>query len=282
VEAIEELRSKHSLPTLLAVSSMARSSYYYHKKRLKATDKYSVERAAIFDIYHQNKGRYGYRRITEALRRQGVLINHKTVSKLMLELGIKCEVRKKRYRSYKGEKGTIAENTLNRNFKAQEPNSKWATDVAVFSLFGQKLYLSPVIDLFNGEIISYDISDKPNLQQTMTMLEKAFQKIPDNSNLMLHSDQGWQYQHQTYRQALKSKGIIQSMSRKGNCLDNAVVENFFGHVKSELLYLQKFKSIKHFKRELNDYLEYYNNDRIKIKLNGLSPVKYRTQFLKSI
>ena len=256
---------------------MARSSYYYHKKRFDKVDKYCVEREAILAIYHKNKGRYGYRRITQELRNQGILLNHKTVSKLMLQLGIKCQVRRKKYRSYKGEKGKIAENILDRRFTTSQPNRKWATDVAVFSLLGEKLYLSPIIDLFNGEIISYDISKSPNLQQTMTMIEKAFKKIPDNSRLILHSDQGWQYQHQSYRQALKNKGVIQSMSRKGNCLDNAMVENFFGHVKAELFYLQKFKSIEHLKKELIDYMEYYNNERIKIKLKGLSPVKYRTQ-----
>jgi len=166
---------------------------------------------------------------------------------------------------------------LERNFKADKPNQKWATDVTEFTLFGEKLYLSPVIDLFNGEIISYSIAHNPNLQQTMDMLQKAFRKIPNHTNLILHSDQGWQYQHKNYRIALKKKGIRQSMSRKGNCLDNAVIENFFGHLKSELLYLQKFDSIQHFENELKMYINYYNNKRIKLKLNGLSPIQYRTQ-----
>jgi transposase InsO family protein len=183
----------------------------------------------------------------------------------------------RRYRSYKGEVGKIAPNVLQRDFKADKPNQKWVTDVTEFSLFGTKLYLSPILDLFNGEIVSYSISERPTFQQTMDMLDKAFTKIPDNTSLILHSDQGWQYQMKRYQHRLQKKGIIQSMSRKGNCYDNSVMENFFGLLKSELLYLQGFKSIEHFRMELEDYIDYYNNKRIKCKLKGLSPVHYRIQ-----
>lgn len=255
---------------------MARSTFYYHRKRSNEPDKYASHKKEISSIFKKNKGRYGYRRIAETIRKQGFTINHKTVYKLMKELGLKSLVRNKRYRSYKGEVGKIAPNILERNFKAEKLNTKWATDVTEFSIVGNKLYLSPIIDLFNGEIISYNISEHPTLQQTMNMLEKAFEKIPDNSNLILHSDQGWQYQHRNYQYKLKQKGLRQSMSRKGNCLDNAVIENFFGHLKSELLYLQKFESMQQFKMELEEYIHYYNNDRIKLKLNGMSPVQYRT------
>lgn len=255
---------------------MARSTFYYHKKLFDKPDKYSLEKKAIVAIFHKHKGRYGYRRICFEMRNNGSIINHKTVLKLMSELGLKSQVRKKKYRSYKGEVGRIAENVLERNFKAEKPNLKWATDVTEFALFGSKLYLSPIIDLYNGEIISFNLAHHPTLEQTMDMINKAFKKIPDNINLILHSDQGWQYQHKNYQHCLKQKGIIQSMSRKGNCLDNAVIENFFGHLKSELLYLQKFDSMEHFKKELEEYIHYYNNDRIKVKLKGMSPVKYRT------
>ena len=129
--------------------------------------------------------------------------------------------------------------------------------------------------MYNGEIISYNISERPVLGQVMDMLDKAFKKIPDNTNLILHSDQGWQYQHKQYQKRLKDKGIQQSMSRKGNCLDNSVMENFFGLLKSELLYLRDFESIDEFKIELENYIDYYNNKRIKEKLKGMSPVQYR-------
>ncbi len=275
--AIQELRQKYSLSLLLDVTGMAKSSFYYHQKQSKRTDKYKIEKKAISDIFHQNKGRYGYRRITLELRNRGMILNHKTVSKIMKDLGLICKVRMKKYRSYKGEIGRIAPNILDRDFKAVKPNQKWATDVTEFSLFGTKSYLSPIIDLFNGEIISYNITYRPTLDLVMDMVDTAFEKIPDNTNLILHSDQGWHYQHTNYRHKLNHKGIRQSMSRKGNCLDNAVIENFFGLLKSELLYLQEFKSMKHFHQEVKEYIDYYNNKRIKSNLNGLSPVKYRTQ-----
>lgn len=259
---------------------MPKSTFYYHLKKMNRPDKYKEIKTVIEEIYHANKGRYGYRRITMELSSRGYCINHKTVLKLMNECNIKCQVRMRKYRSYKGEVGKVAPNILKRNFKADKPNQKWVTDVTEFSLFGTKLYLSPILDLFNGEIISYNISERPTFHQTVDMLDKAFKKIPDNTELIFHSDQGWQYQMKQYQIRLQKKGIIQSMSRRGNCLDNSVMENFFGLLKSELLYLQEFNSIEHFRKELEDYIDYYNNDRIKCKLKGLSPVQYRIQSQK--
>ena len=241
--------------------------------------KYAEVKSEISSIYHENKGRYGYRRITAERHNKGLALNHKTVQRLMKELGLVCRVRVKKYRSYKGEVGKIAPNLLNRNFRAERPNQKWVTDVTEFSLFGQKLYLSPILDLHNGYLVSYAISERPVLSMVTTMLTKAFETIPDGTGLILHSDQGWQYQHKQYQQMLKAKGIRQSMSRKGNCLDNAVAENFFGLLKSEMFYLQKFQSMQHFKQELIDYLDYYNNRRIKAKLKGLPPAVHRQQAL---
>ena len=212
------------------------------------------------------------------LHNRGYEINHKTVQRLMKQLGLKCMVRLKKYRSYKGERGKIVPDLIQRDFKADAPNQKWTTDITEFSMFGTKLYLSPILDMYNGEIVSYSISDRPVLRQVMEMLDKAFAKIPDNTKLIFHSDQGWQYQHKQYQERLKKKGIRQSMSRKGNCLDNSIMENFFGLLKSELLYLQKFESIEEFWMELEKYIDYYNNKRIKAKLKGLlSPVQYRIQ-----
>lgn len=235
--------------------------------------------AKIKAIYAENKGRVGYRRITLALRQQGRTINHKTVQRLMRQQGIICCVRLKKYKSYKGEVGKIAPNLLERNFEAEKPNQKWVTDVTEFSLFGQKLYLSPVLDLCSRDIVSYTIYNHPVLNMVTEMLDKAFETIPDGTNLILHSDQGWHYQHKQYQRMIKEKGILQSMSRRGNCLDNAVIENFFGLLKSELLYLQKFDSMEHFMAELIDYLDYYNNRRIKAKLKGLPPAIHRQQAL---
>lgn len=248
---------------------------------MNKTDKYEAGKAEITAIYHENKGRYGYRRITIELHNRGIPMNHKTVQKLMKEMGLVCRVRIKKYRSYKGEVGKIAPNLLNRNFVAEKPNQKWVTDVTEFSLFGEKLYLSPILDLYSSDLVSYSISDRPILSMVTTMLDKAFEKIPDGANLILHSDQGWQYQHKQYQRMLHEKGIRQSMSRKGNCLDNAVMENFFGLLKSELLYLQDFESMEHFKQELIAYLDYYNNRRIKAKLKGLPPTLHRQQALSA-
>ena len=273
------LRQEFSLAILLDVAQLPRATFYYHLKRMKGVDKYELAKQEITAIYHENKGRYGYRRITMVLRDRELPLNHKTVQRLMKELGLICHVRMKKYRSYKGEVGKVAPNLLNRDFHADRPNQKWVTDVTEFSLFGEKLYLSPILDLHSSDLVSYTISDRPVLSMVTTMLDKAFEKIPDGTDLILHSDQGWQYQHKQYQRMLREKGIRQSMSRKGNCLDNAVIENFFGVLKSELLYLQKFSSMEHFKQELIEYLDYYNNRRIKAKLKGLPPAIHRQQAL---
>jgi putative transposase len=276
-----ELRHKFDLELLLDLTNMARSSFYYHQKQNKLSDKYKEIKELIKAIYQRHKGRYGYRRITDELQNRAIIINHKTVLRLMKLLGLKSIIRVKKYKSYRGENGKIAPNILERNFKATAPNQKWATDITEFNVSGSKLYLSPIIDLFNQEIISYELTERPVFNQVVTMLKKAFKKIPNNTNLMLHSDQGWQYQMSHYQNLLKEKGIIQSMSRKGNCLDNAIIENFFGILKSEMFYTQKFKSIVQLKQEINKYINYYNNERIKSNLNKMSPIKYRAHYYQN-
>lgn len=276
-----ELRHKFDLDLLLNQTNMARSSYYYHEKRIQLTDKYQSVKELIKQIYHHHKGRFGYRRITLKINQKGILINHKTVLKLMKILGLKSVIRIKKYKSYKGELGKIAPNVLNRNFKAISPNQKWATDITEFNVLGKKLYLSPIIDLFNGEIISYELSERANFDQIIAILKKSFKRITNQTNLILHSDQGWQYQMKQYQTILKDKGIIQSMSRKGNCLDNAIIENFFGILKSELFYLKQYKSITQLKHEIKEYIIYYNNDRIKQNLKGMSPIQYRAHYYQN-
>jgi transposase InsO family protein len=276
-----ELRHEFDLEMLLNQTNMARSSFYYHQKQSDLPDKYLEIKGLIKSIYNQHKGRYGYRRITDELQNRAIIINHKTVLRLMKLLGLKSIIRVKKYKSYRGENGKIAPNILERKFKAEAPNQKWATDITEFNISGNKLYLSPIIDLFNQEIVSYELTERPVFNQVATMLKKAFKKIPNNTNLMLHSDQGWQYQMKRYQCLLKEKGIIQSMSRKGNCLDNAIIENFFGILKSEMFYTQKFKSIEQLKKEIDKYIIYYNNERIKSNLNIMSPIKYRTHYYQN-
>ncbi|WP_307262181.1 IS3 family transposase [Peribacillus sp. V2I11] len=279
-KVVHELREDFNLKLLLSVANLARSTYYYWINAFGCQDKYEEIKPVIQEIFHTNKGRYGYRRITLELRNRGISMNHKTVLRLMKELGLKCLVRMKKYRSYKGKIGKVAPNILNRNFKATKPNQKWVTDVTEFHLHGEKLYLSPILDLFNGEIIAYNIESRPVYPLVSKMLDQAFMRLESKDSPVLHSDQGWHYQMKQYSHDLKRHNILQSMSRKGNCLDNAVIENFFGLLKSELLYLQKFDSMEHFKKELEDYIHYYNHRRIKVKLKGMSPVDYRVHALK--
>jgi len=266
----------------LKIANIARSSYYYSRNYFSQGSKHTQDKEDILAIFNFHKGRYGYRRITLGLRNQGIILNHKTVLRLMNELGIRGKVKRRKYRSYKGQVGKIAPNLLNRNFQADCPYQKLTTDVTQFSVASSKVYLSPIQDLFNGEIISYSISQHPAYSQIRDMLSKAFSIIPDSTGALLHSDQGWQYQMKYYQKAIKDKGLIQSMSRKGNCLDNSPMEIFFGILKNEMYYghEKEFSNYGQLKRAIEKYIYYYNNRRIKVKLKGLSPVQYRIQSLK--
>ena len=272
--AINELRHDYKLEVLLDIKGMARSTFYYHVKK-KWVDRHSGIRKRIREIHAEHAGRYGYRRITVQLRNEGFTVNHKTVDKIMKALGLKNVRRKCKYRSYMGQVGSTAPNIVNRDFSTTGPNQKWTTDVTQISVGIEKCFLSPILDMYNGEIVSYTISDHADLKMVMEMLDKAYEQHRVWEKLLMHSDQGWQYQHYNYQKSLKDHNIVQSMSRKGNCLDNAMMENFFGIMKSELLYPNRFKDMNHFKRELVKYIEYYNNERIKTRLNGMSPVQYR-------
>ena len=273
--------TEFALEILLKIISLARSTYYYHLKQLDQTDKNQTIKAEIQAIFTEHKGNYGYRRITLALRNRGFVVNHKKVQRLMKALGLSARIRRKRkYSSYQGEIGKKAENLIRRQFEASKPMEKCYTDVTEFAIpaSSQKLYLSPVLDGFNSEIIAYNLSTSPNLAQVKMMLEQAFtEKYYENT--ILHSDQGWQYQHDFYHHFLEDKGIQQSMSRKGNSPDNGMMESFFGILKSEMFYgyEKTFKSIEHLEQAIVDYINYYNNKRIKVKLKGLSPVQYRTK-----
>jgi putative transposase len=269
-----ELRHQHNLKDLLFVAQLARSTFYYQKDALQATDKYVDVKSRIRTIFDQHKGRYGYRRILCTLRSEGRILNHKTVRRLMHTLGLRCRTRVKKYRSYRGEIGLAAPNILARQFYAPCPNQKWVTDVTEFNVHGRKLYLSPIMDLYNGEIVAFESSTRPLFTMVESMLKKAFGRV-GRPGLILHSDQGWQYRMPSYRNLLKSQAMTQSMSRRGNCLDNASMESFFATLKSELYYIETFKSIEHLKAEIANYIWYYNHERIKLCLNGLSPVAYR-------
>ena len=273
--------TEFSLDILLKAIKLARSTYYYHLKQLEKPDKDQELKAEIQSIFIEHKGNYGYRRIHLELRNRGYLVNHKRVQRLMKVLNLQAKMRQKRkYSSHKGDVGKKAENLIQRQFEGSKTMQKCYTDVTEFAIPAstQKLYLSPVLDGFNSEIIAYNLSTSPNLEQVKTMLEQAFTD-KHYKNTILHSDQGWQYQHDSYHRFLESKGIQASMSRKGNSPDNGMMESFFGILKSEMFYgyEKSFQSLKQLEQAIVDYIDYYNNKRIKVKLKGLSPVQYRTK-----
>lgn len=271
-----ELRQGHDLALLLKVAGLSRSTFYYQAKVQQAQDRHADLKSRIHALYERHKGRYGYRRITAALRQSGEVVNHKTVQRLMQALGLKSLVRPKKYRSYRGQSADVP-NILARQFQAEQPNQKWVTDVTEFNVRGEKLYLSPVMDLYNGEIVSYTMQRRSHFSLVGNMLKKALAKLSGQDAPLLHSDQGWQYQMSAYRRELAARGLTQSMSRKGNCLDNAAMESFFGTLKSEFFYLNRFESVEQLQAGIRQYIHYYNHHRIKTKLKGLSPVQYRTQ-----
>jgi transposase InsO family protein len=270
------LRSRFPLDGLLKLADLARSTFYYQVSALQKPDKHADLKANIQAVYDDNEGRFGYRRIALQLSKEEP-VSEKLVQRLMDKMNLKSLVRIKKYRAYKGQFGKIAANLLERNFVAQRPNQKWVTDVTEFKVGLRKLYLSTVMDLYNGEIIAYQTATRPHFALVSDMLDKAFKHLKGLARLILHSDQGWQYQQPRYQQALARRGIKQSMSRKGNCLDNAAMESFFGTLKSELFYLKRFESVEQLNAELDEYIGYYNHKRIKSKLGGLSPVEFRTQ-----
>ena len=273
--------TEFSLVLLLKSIKLARWTYYYHLKQLDKTDKDQELKTEIQSIFIEHKGNYAYRRVHLELRNRGYLVNHKRVQGLMKVLNLQAKMRKKRkYSSHKGDVGKKAENLIQAQFEGSKTMEKCYTDVTEFAIPAstQKLYLSPVLDGFNSEIIAYNLSTSPNLEQVQTMLEQAFTE-KHYENTILHSDQGWQYQHDSYHRFLESKGIQASMSRKGNSPDNGMMESFFGILKSEMFYgyEKSFQSLKQLEQAIVDYIDYYNNKRIKVKLKGLSPVQYRTK-----
>lgn len=276
---VQELKAKYKLEYLLGATGLARSVYYYQCKALSKPDSSLVIKVLIKELFNEHKGRYGYRRITSALRSAGTIINHKKVQRLMNELNLKSKVRPKRYKSYRGEVGKAAPNLLQRDFSASKINQKWVTDVTEFKVKGQKVYLSPIIDLFNREVISYEIRKSAHLPLVTDMLISAIKGLKWHEKPIIHSDQGWQYRMKMTQNIMKSGRLKQSMSRKGNCLDNAVAENFFGILKTEMYHREEFKDADELIERIKEYIHYYNNKRIKLKLKGLSPIEYRNQAL---
>ena len=265
------------LSTLLKAASLSRSTYYFEINKLDFDIKNQEIIDIIQSIFKENKNRYGVRRITAELVNRGYKINHKKVQRLMNKLGLKAIKPKIKYHSYMGQVGVVADNIINRDFKATKPNEKWTTDVSEFKCPFGKAYISPILDMFGTDIVAWDLSLSPNFEQTTRMLDEAFKKNPNLEGLIFHSDQGWQYQMRQYSEKLKEKGIIQSMSRKGNCIDNCIMETFFGTLKREMFYghEQEFQTFEQLKQAIAEYIDYYNNKRIKGKTKWMPPAKFR-------
>lgn len=265
----------YNLNLLLEIASLSRSTYYYHLSNNYSKDDSKIIEA-IKEICIKHKFRYGYRRVKIALKQDyNLIVNHKKVLKLMKNNGLLSKVKRKKYRSYKGEVGKIADNLLEQDFSTKKVNQKWVSDITQFRIKDKKVYLSPIMDLYSKDIISYTISESPSVSMVIEMLEEAVESQEDTTNLIIHTDQGFQYQNRRYSQYLKENNIQQSMSRKGNCFDNAVIENYFGILKSEFFYREEFASVEDFKNKLSEYIEYYNKERISIKLKGMTPTEVR-------
>ena len=257
---------------------MSRSTYYYEISKVDAVEVRNQEiMDEIKEIFEHHKHRYGVRRIHKELVNRGHKVNHKRVQRLMHNMGLMGKRPKEKYHSYRGEVGKVADNIIDRDFSTTAPLQKWTTDVSQFNFSWGKCYMSPILDMNTNEIISYDLSLRPNLEQIHRMLEKAFKKFPSVEGLIFHSDQGWQYQHEYFRNTLKEHGIVQSMSRKGNCIDNCIMETFFGRLKNEMYYgyEKEYDSFEAFAKAMKKYISYYNNERIQAKTKWMPPVKYR-------
>lgn len=262
---------------MLSISGLPKSTFFFELSNENdyLNRNYEVVNE-IKEMFYKHNGNYGVRRITESLKKKSIRINHKKVQKIMRMIGLKGKTPKSKYHSFQGQTCVVADNLINRNFLATKPNQKWSTDVSQFSLGFGKCYLSPILDMADGRIVSYDLSMNPNYEQIERMLSRAFEGKGDLTGLIIHSDMGWQYHNPRYIRALKDHGIIQSMSRKGNCYDNCIIESFFGHMKNEMFYGREFeyKSFEELSKAVDDYISYYNGERINSKCKYFSPNEY--------
>lgn len=258
---------------------MARSTFFEHQRRLNEPDKYAHLKKLITKIFNNSNATYGYRRVWRALRNENEIVNKKLVRKLMRQLGLVSKIRRKKYTSYRGTTSHIADNVLDRNFEQNAPNKAWVSDVTEFRVAGTKVYLSPIMDLFDRTILAHTLSSSPSTKFTSRSLSDAIALFSPGEGLIVHTDQGFQYQHASWRDLITSIGGVQSMSRKGNCYDNSVMENFFGHLKSEMYHGVSFNSVEEFCQAIDDYILWYNTTRLQEQFKGLAPMQYRNQTL---
>lgn len=275
---IDALRNKYSLPALCAKLNLARSSYYYQERAIHAEDKYLELRKKIIQLFHDNRDAFGYRRIHTLLKNEGIIVSEKVVRRIMKqEALIVKQTHKQKYNSYKGEITPAVENVINRDFHADNPNQKWITDITEFSIKAGKVYLSPMIDCFDGMPISWTIGTSPNAELVNTMLKKAITTLGADEKPIVHSDRGCHYRWPEWINIMDNSGLTRSMSKKGCSPDNSACEGFFGHLKTEMFYGHNWDhyNINDFINEVEDYMHWYCKHRIKTTLGGLSPLDYR-------
>jgi len=267
----------YGLSFLLNVSGISRSGYYKWLKRSARSEKEDQLRNRILKLYEKFKGIYGYRRLKVAYKQQySETINHKKIYRLMREMGLKSRIRRKR-RSFYKQTQIKKPNILNRNFKAVKEKEKLVTDITNLKYKNTTIYLCTILDLYNREILAYLMSKKNDNQLVANTFKEVIEKEGELTGTILHSDQGSQYTTEYYSELLIKAGIEQSMSRRGNCLDNAPMECFFSHLKSELIYITKYTSEEELIQSVKNYIGFYNTERIQVKLKNLSPVAYRLQ-----
>ncbi|TCT26613.1 IS3 family transposase, partial [Martelella mediterranea] len=276
---VNALRDLYQLPELLTRLGLARSSYFYHRTRLQMEDKYLAIRHSITEIFERNHRCYGYRRLQASLARQCVSISEKVVRRLMKQENLIVAMpKRRRYRSYLGEISPAPENIINREFKAAAPNEKWLTDITEFRIPAGKIYLSPIIDCFDGLVISWTIGTSPDAQLVNTMLDAAIATVTnEDKRPIVHSDRGAHYRWPGWLSRTNDARLIRSMSRKACSPDNAACEGFFGRLKTELFYPRDWKTttLEQFIEDVDAYIRWYNENRIKISLGGRSPIEYR-------
>ena len=275
---IDALRTKYPLNELLMVMDMPKSSYFYQRGAQRRPDKYIALRAEIKEVFAENQSRYGYRRVHAAIKSKGAIVSEKVVRRIMEEeeLIVPCK-KKRRYSSYKGEISPAVENVILRDFHAKAPNMKWLTDLTEFHIPAGKVYLSPVIDCFDGLAVSWTIGTSPDAELVNTMLDDAIDNLTEGEHPIVHTDRGSHYRWPGWISRMENAGLTRSMSKKGCVPDNSACEGFFGRLKNEMFYYQSWEdvSIDRFIHELDSYLRWYNEKRIKISLGGMSPVAYR-------
>ena len=275
---IMALRDKYPVKSILEVFDMAKSSYCYQQKQIKKENKIAKIKERIKILFFENHKRYGYRRIHLLLKREGIILSEKIVRSIMKEENLIVRaIRQKKYNSYLGEISPAVPNEVQRDFHADKPNKKWLTDITEFKIGEEKVYLSPIIDCFDGMPITWTVGTSPNAELVNTMLDNAIALLKGNEHPIVHSDRGCHYRWPGWIQRMNEAGLTRSMSKKGCSPDNSACEGFFGRMKNEMFYGEKWDkiSVEEFISIINQYMQWYRDKRIKLSLGGLSPMEYR-------